>query len=117
MTKISLQEITCSRLKQDLRFSSFILKKHYSNIIREAQEMVELAQKAMLRQLGNPLKWHDIGMMILEQRDKFPLDIRTHLPDIAEISKWFRRERELAFYGNIDFIPQKNTQKRMHLVQ
>ena len=27
------------------------------------------------------------------------------MEELAAISKWLRRERELAFYGDIDFIP------------
>jgi hypothetical protein len=31
--------------------------------------------------------------------------VRERLPRAAEISKRLRRERELAFYGDLDFIP------------
>jgi hypothetical protein len=31
--------------------------------------------------------------------------VREHLPRAAQISKRLRRERELAFYGDVDFIP------------
>lgn len=83
-------------------------KKDYSDVVREAQEIVELAQKAMLRQIGiDPPKWHDVGTIILEHREKFPEDIRKDLDEIAEISRWLRKERELAFYGDIDFIPSE----------
>lgn len=86
----------------------FLKKEDYSDVIREAQEIVELAQKAMLRQVGiDPPKWHDVGSIILEHKDKFPEEIQDQLPESAEISKWLRRERELAFYGDIDFIPSE----------
>lgn len=81
-------------------------KKSYSDVVREAQEIVELAQKAMLRQVGiDPPKWHDVGMIILEHSEKFPDEIRDSLEELSKISKWLRTERELAFYGDIDFIP------------
>lgn len=83
-------------------------KEDYSDVVREAQEIVELAQKAMLRQIGiDPPKWHDVGTIILEHKEKFPEDIRKDLDEIAEISRWLRKERELAFYGDIDFIPSE----------
>jgi len=86
----------------------FLQKEDYSDVIREAQEVVELAQKAMLRQVGiDPPKWHDVGGIILEHREKFPEEIHDDLPEIAEISKWLRKERELSFYGDIDFIPSE----------
>jgi HEPN domain-containing protein len=33
------------------------------------------------------------------------LEIRKHLAELAQISRWLRKERELSFYGDIDFIP------------
>ncbi len=40
-----------------------------------------------------------------EHRDRFPEDVRSVLDDLANISKRLRKERELAFYGDLDFIP------------
>ncbi len=81
-------------------------EKDYSDVIREAQETVELALKAMLRQVGiDPPKWHDVGKILLENEELFPEELRTELPKLAQISKWLRKERELSFYGDIDFIP------------
>ena len=78
----------------------------YSDVVREAQEVVELALKAMLRQVGiDPPKWHDVGKILLENDTLFPEDVRRFLPELAKISKWLRKERELSFYGDIDFIP------------
>ena len=45
----------------------------WSDVVREAQEIVELSLKGMLRQVGNdPPKWHGVGPMLLEYRDRFP---------------------------------------------
>lgn len=78
----------------------------YSDVVREAQELVELALKAMLRAVGvDPPKWHDVGPILLEQAGAFEPGIRGMLPRLAEISRWLRKEREFAFYGDIDFIP------------
>jgi HEPN domain-containing protein len=60
----------------------------------------------MLRSVGiDPPKWHDVGPVLLEQASAFDAGIREQLPRLAEISKWLRKEREFAFYGDIDFIP------------
>ncbi|MDI6872543.1 MAG: HEPN domain-containing protein [Bacillota bacterium] len=78
----------------------------YSDVIREAQEIVELALKGMLRQVGiEPPKFHDVGPALLEFADRFEADVRPHLKEMAAISRKLRREREFAFYGDIDFIP------------
>ncbi len=81
-------------------------KRAFSDVIREAQEIVELSLKSMLRLVGvEPPKIHDVGGLLLEHKDKFPKRVARNLPRLARISKVLRRERELAFYGDIDFIP------------
>lgn len=78
----------------------------YSDVIREAQELVELALKGMLRAVGiDPPKWHDVGPILVEHGELFPAAMGAHIPRLAEISRWLRKEREFAFYGDIDFIP------------
>jgi len=78
----------------------------YSDVVREAQEIVELAQKGMLRAVGiEPPKYHDVGGLLIEHKDRFGRRIERALPKAAQISKWLRKERELSFYGDIDFIP------------
>lgn len=81
-------------------------KRAYSDVVREAQEVVELALKAMLRQVGiEPPKFHDVGGFLLENRERFSEDVKKSLERLAEVSSWLRKEREFAFYGDIDFIP------------
>ena len=78
----------------------------YSDVVREAQEIVELALKAMLRQVGvEPPKWHDVGNLLLEHAARFDARVRRRIPRMARTSRWLRKERELSFYGDIDFIP------------
>lgn len=78
----------------------------YSDVVREAQEVVELALKAILRQLGiDPPKQHDVGGLLLEFRDLLPDAVREQAQTLAATSKWLRKERELAFYGDVDFVP------------
>ena len=78
----------------------------YSDVVREAQELVELALKALLRHVGiEPPKWHDVSPILLEHRDRFPGVAGADLERLATASTWLRKERELSFYGDIDFIP------------
>ena len=78
----------------------------YSDVVREAQELVELALKGTLRAVGiEPPKFHDVGGLLVEHRAKFVPSVADRLERAAEISKRLRRERELAFYGDIDFVP------------
>jgi HEPN domain-containing protein len=86
---------------------AFLLERGgHSDVVREAQELVELALKALLRLVGvEPPRHHDVGGLLLEHAARFPAGLRERLPRAAEISKSLRRERELAFYGDIDFIP------------
>lgn len=107
MTNINLAESYLIKAVKRLKILDVLFHEDdYSDVVREAQEIVELAQKAMLRQIGiDPPKWHDVGSIILEHREKFPEAIRDGLPALADISRWLRAERELAFYGDVDFIP------------
>ena len=78
----------------------------FSDVVREAQEAVELALKAVLRSIGiEPPKWHDVGSLIVAHKRLLPAVVGRCAARMAEISKRLRKERELAFYGDIDFIP------------
>lgn len=78
----------------------------YSDVIREAQEIVELCLKAMLRSAGiEPPKIHEVSSLLIEHKDRFREDISKEFEEIARISRRLRKERELAFYGETDFIP------------
>lgn len=84
----------------------------YSDVIREAQEIVELAEKAVLRALGiDPPKIHDVSQILVDHADDLPREIRPDLDRIVELSKWLRKEREISFYGDIDFIPTEEYRK------
>jgi HEPN domain-containing protein len=78
----------------------------HSDVVREAQELVELALKAMLRSVGvEPPKLHDVGALLLEHRVRFIPGVSAGLDRAADISRRLRHDRELAFYGDVDFIP------------
>ncbi len=80
-------------------------KKAFSDVVREAQELVERLLKAVLRALGVDFpKIHDVGR-VLGYAAHLPRNFTDHLREIQRISKRLRKERELSFYGAEDFIP------------
>ena len=83
-------------------------RKAFADVVREAQEVVELCLKALLR-IGNVEvpHIHDVGDILLENRKCFPTAVQKHLERFAEISHDMRRDRELAFYGSEDFTPSE----------
>lgn len=85
---------------------AYIEKEGYSDAVREAQEIVELATKSMLRMIGiDPPKWHDVSGLIAEHREKFPPAVQQRIPELVALSQRLRKEREIAMYGDIDMIP------------
>jgi HEPN domain-containing protein len=77
----------------------------WSDVIREAQEIVELALKGMLRAVGvEPPHWHDVGGMLQEHRGRLA-SVDAQIDRLAATSAWLRKEREFAFDGEIDLIP------------
>lgn len=81
----------------------------YADVVREAQELVELALKGMLRWLGvDPPRWHDVGSVLQLHRERLPPPVRPELDEVVKASARLRKEREAAFYGEIDLIPGKS---------
>lgn len=81
-------------------------RRAFSDVVREAQELVELVLKAALRLVGiDPPRIHDVGPVLMEHSNAYPAWFAEQLPRLAEISKWLRHERELALYGDVDVIP------------
>jgi len=107
VTNVSLAQSYLIKAGKRLKILAILLADGaFSDVVREAQEVVELALKGMLRQVGiEPPKWHDVGSHLQEFAERFPVDVRPELDRLAAISGWLRKEREFAFYGDIDFIP------------
>ncbi|MCX7960488.1 MAG: HEPN domain-containing protein [Burkholderiales bacterium] len=81
----------------------------WSDVVREAQELVELALKGMLRWVGvDTPKWQDVGPILVENSRFFAEAFRDRLPRLAEISLELRKERERAFYGDVDVVPTRD---------
>lgn len=107
MNNISLAQSYLIKARKRRRVLDVLLEEEaYSDVVREAQELVELALKGMLRQVGiDPPKQHHVGGLLLEFLDRLPAEVAANAERLANISKWLRKERELAFYGDVDFIP------------
>lgn len=84
----------------------FFQRQSYADAIRESQEVVELLLKALLRKFSiDPPHWHDVSRILIENQAALPEMIQTDLNRICAVSKRLRKERELSFYGDEDFIP------------
>lgn len=107
MTNGSLAESYLTKVTKQLKILPILLDDEaYSNVVREAQEIVERALKGMLRQVGmEPPHWHDVGRFVREQRHRFAAVSDDEIERLTAVSSALRKERELAFYGAIDFIP------------
>ena len=112
MTNITLAQSYLIKALKRLKILTVLLdEKAYSDVVREAQEIVELSLKGMLRNVGiEPPKWHDVGKIVQQYRDRFRNDTVPHVDRLADISAWLRKEREFSFYGDIDFIPTEEYQ-------
>jgi HEPN domain-containing protein len=78
----------------------------WADVVREAQEIVELALKGLLRASGvEPPRIHDVADVLREELARLPADVRPHVAQLAEAFRGLRRDRELAFYGAEDLTP------------
>jgi len=107
MTNTTLAQSYLLKAMKRLKVLDLLAREEaFSDVVREAQELVELALKGVLRQIGiEPPKLHDVGGLLLEFQDRLPPEVAAAAHDLARISKWLRKEREFSFYGDIDFIP------------
>jgi HEPN domain-containing protein len=107
MTNTSLASSYLVKARHRLKVLAVLLDDGaFSDVVREAQEVVELALKGMLRQVGvEPPRWHDVGQLLDEHRRRFTPAVVESLPRLIDASGWLRTEREFAFCGDIDFIP------------
>lgn len=80
----------------------------WADVVRESQEVVELALKALLRhfQIEVP-RIHDVSGVLDEEREKFSKPVQKNLSQYIKISRTLRRDRELAFYGSEDLTPEE----------
>ena len=78
----------------------------WADVVRESQEVVELALKGLLRAVGvDPPRIHDVADVLIAERARLPAALAPEIDRLAEASRGLRRDRELAFYGAEDLTP------------
>ena len=78
----------------------------WADVVRESQEVVELALKGLLHSVGvDPPRVHDVADVLEAERDRLPPELAGDLERLAAASRSLRRDRELAFYGASDIVP------------
>lgn len=78
----------------------------WADVVRESQEVVELALKGLLHSVGvDPPRVHDVADVLEAERDRLPAEVANDLESLTAASRSLRRDRELAFYGAPDIVP------------
>lgn len=78
----------------------------WADVVRECQEVVELALKGLLRHHDIEVpRVHDVSEVLEANNSRFPKLVQETLDELMEISQELRRDRELAFYGSEDITP------------
>ncbi|MFN3742682.1 MAG: HEPN domain-containing protein [Anaerolineales bacterium] len=85
--------------------------------LRRAQEAVELALKGALWWAGLEVpRIHDVGVVLRQNRHRFPPEFAAHIPKLASISRALAAERERSFYGDEELsLPRKCSTRRTTL--
>jgi HEPN domain-containing protein len=83
-------------------------ERSWADVVREAQEIVEITLKALLRACRIEVpRVHDVSPVLLDNRELLPREIDARLEELVRISRSLRRDRELAFYGSEDLTPSE----------
>lgn len=78
----------------------------WADVVRESQEVVELALKGLLRAHGVvPPRVHDVSDVLEAERHRLPDALEPEIAILVRASRQLRRDRELAFYGAEDLTP------------
>jgi HEPN domain-containing protein len=78
----------------------------WADVVRESQEVVELALKGLLRfsNIDVP-RVHDVSEVLVNSKHALPAQAQKALESLVDASQDLRRDRELAFYGAEDLTP------------
>ena len=80
----------------------------WADVVREAQEVVELALKGLLRHSGVEFpRIHDVSGVLQSEAAQLPASVQKSVAKLCKISKSLRRDREIAFYGTEDLTPSE----------
>jgi len=78
----------------------------WADVVRESQEVVELALKGLLRRCDvEAPRVHDVSDILRENAARLPKPAASALDELCEISRRLRRDRELSFDGSEDLTP------------
>ena len=103
-------------IRAGIRFAALQVlfdKGGYADVVREAQEIVELLSKALIRHLGaEPARVHDVSAQLRELSPRMGQELQQKLESLIEHSRELRRDRELAFYGTEDLTPSEFYSKK-----
>jgi HEPN domain-containing protein len=93
-------------VRREERLEVLFERKSFADVVREAQELIELCLKALLRISGiEPPRSHDVSEILTDNLPRLPKEIQPHVAALAKISKKMRRDRELSYYGSEDLTP------------
>ncbi len=83
-------------------------ERSFADVVRESQEAIELALKALLRasKIEVP-RIHDVSPVLKANIALLPKAIREDVERLSKISRSLRRDRELSFLGSEDLIPSE----------
>lgn len=85
---------------------ALIAASDFADAVRESQETVELAVKALLKLKGLTYpRAHDVARLLRDPAIAGRLLDAAELAEVEHASKALRRDRELAFYGDEDVVP------------
>ena len=85
---------------------TLLAERMWADVVRECQEVVELALKGLLRYHDIEVPpVHDVSEVLEDNSARFPRIVQETLDELMEISQELRRDRELAFYGSEDITP------------
>jgi len=89
------------RAKRCLREAALALEEDDPpGAVRRSQEALELAVKALLRLIAVEYpREHDVSDVLLENVEKIPEELRSHVQQIAELMAELAAVRGPAFYG------------------
>lgn len=80
----------------------------WPDVVSEAQKIVELSLKGLLRASGvDPPRAHDVAGVLEAERDRLPGALLPDLPQLAAASHTLRRGLELALWGAEDLTPSE----------
>ena len=108
MRNLDLVDDYLRRGRSRLRAIEVLLaEESWADVVRESQEVVEIALKALLRfaRVDVPMI-HDVSPVLDANRERLP-NVAAELDRLIGISRKLRRDRELAFYGSEDLTPSQ----------